>query len=338
MASHYWRMRGHTPFFDEALGWAPPSDTYEDLYALYPDQDADREFVREHPDAVLRDSAGRMLFIPYGCNGRRCAAWAADPGSETWRQEWLDRARESLERGYDGIFIDNVNLEMTVGDANGDLVAPLDPRTGEEMTLEAWRGYVADFAEQIDDELPDAEIVQNSVWYVDESDPDVQRTAEAADWVELERGFSDPGLRPANPTFSLQALLDHADWIHGRGAGFITEPYSLDADSRYFELAAYFLVRDADDGIASSFEANPGNWWPGWEADLGEPEGDRYTEDGLLRRDFEDGTVALNPQGSERHTFTAPDGMQDLDGAERTEVTLDPGQGIVLDRVEEGAG
>lgn len=334
MASHYWRMRGHSPFFDQALEWAPASHAYQDLYALYPDQAADRRLVREHPAVVLRDSAGNPLFIPFDCDGESCAAWAADPGADAWRREWLDRASDALERGYAGLFIDNVNLEMLVGDADGEPVAPIDPRTGAEMTLEDWRRYVAEFAELIDEELPGAEIVQNSAWYLDESDPYVQRAAEAADWVEIERGFTDPGLRPSSQAFSLEALLEHVDWIHDRGAGFITEPYSLDEASRYFELAAYLLVNDSDDAIASNLEANPDNWWPGWEADLGDPDGDRYETDGLLRRDFADGLAALNPQGNEPATLEAPEGMEDLDGVERTEITLEPGEGIVLQDVE----
>ena len=40
MAQTYSRMRGYPPFFDQALSWAPPSDFYRDLYALY--RDADR--------------------------------------------------------------------------------------------------------------------------------------------------------------------------------------------------------------------------------------------------------------------------------------------------------
>lgn len=329
MGSAYSRMRGYPPFFDRALPWSPSSDFYIDLYAMY---DLDYGSIPDHPEWVLRDRDGRRLFVPNACDGERCAAYAADIGSPTWRADWIARARREIDKGYHGIFIDNVSMDMMVGNGSGNLVRPVDPRTGQPMTDNDWRRYVAEFTEEIRAAFPDAVITHNSgQWWADESDPFFKREVDAADRIELERGFADTGIGYGGGMFGYETYLKHVDWIHGRGASFIAEPYGLDRTSAAFELASFFLVSEAGDGIASSYRSNPDNWWSGWATDLGEPQGDRYDFRGALRRDFSNGIVLVNQPSAQRRTIDLPDGTwTDLDGDQVRSVTLGPRQGAVL--------
>ena len=329
MRSSYSRMRGYPPFFDRALGWSPSSDFYIDLYAMY---DLNYGSIPDHPEWVLRDRDGRKLFVPNACDGERCAAYAADVGSPTWRADWIARARREMDKGYAGIFIDNVSMDLMVGDGSGDLVKPVDPRTGKPMTDDDWRRYVAEFTEEIRTAFPTATITHNSgQWWADERDPFYRREVAAADRVELERGFADTGIGFGGGMFGFETYLKHIDWIHAQDASFIAEPYGLDRTSAQFELASFFLVSEAGDGIASSYRSNPDTWWSGWDTDLGEPEGDRYEFRGALRRDFSGGIALLNQPGADRRTIDLPQGdWTDLDGDRVRSVTLGPREGAVL--------
>ena len=99
MSQTYSRMRGYPPFFDQALSWAPPSDFYRDLYALYRDASLDQSVMQQHPDWVLRDSQGRALYIPSGCDGSSCPQYAADIGSPGFRAWWISQAQNTAGEG-----------------------------------------------------------------------------------------------------------------------------------------------------------------------------------------------------------------------------------------------
>jgi len=325
---HYWRLRGFPPFSDEAIEWGPPAHFYDDLYALYPSEAKTQQLIEQHPDWILRNGEGAPLYIPFDCAEGTCPAYAGDPGNPQFRAHWIEQAARQLAKGYVGIFVDNVNLEMRVSDGFGVAVAPLDPRTGKAMTLDAWQGYVADFVEQIRAAFPAAELVHNTIWFTPRTSA-VRRAVEAADYVEVERGFSDFNLAGGDGS-GYMSLIDHVDWVHSLGRSVMLEPYDLDASRRLFELASYFLVNDGVDSLASDFEANPDNWWPGWEADLGAPLGPRTQSGGVLRRDFERGMVLVNPPGTPPRTVALPGPHVDLEGTPVEAVDLGPAQGAVL--------
>jgi len=294
MRNTYSRMQSYSPWFDSSIYWAPPSYFYLDLYALYRDHPEDQALMKQHPGWALRDSAGNNLYIPFGCSGGTCPQYAADIGNPEWRAAWIEEARSHMAQGYPGVFVDDVNLEMMVSDGNGNLVAPVDPRTGQAMTAANWRRYMAEFTEEIRAAFPNKEIVHNALWWMDHNDPYVQREVAAADYIEMERGFNDSGLTGGTGQWSYETYLSHIDWLHSLGAGVVLEPYDLDAQSATFELASYLLVSEGNDSIASEYHAEPDDWWSGWSTDLGTPNSGRWQWKGLLRRDFSGGMVLVN--------------------------------------------
>jgi hypothetical protein len=335
--SNYWRMRGYAPFyerhtFDGNPPWTPPpTHFYRDLYAIY-NNPAGERLIDRHPSWVLRDAAGDELYIQFDCSGRSCTQYAADVGNPAWRSHWIAGAARTLAQGYSGIHIDDVNMAFRISNGAGTFTRPIDPRTGAPMTDADWRRYVTEFTEEIRAAFPDTEIVHNAIWFVDREHPEVARAVDAADYVELERGATDPGLTPGAGKYGFEGFLNHIDWLHSRGVGVILEPHGLDETNREFELAVYFLVGEGDDAIASDFEADPDNWWPGWETNLGAPEGERESWNGLLRRDFEDGIVLVNPPGAPTVEADLDGDYEDLDGNSVDNVSLAARQGLVLRR------
>jgi hypothetical protein len=328
MRAHYWRMRAYSPYFDSRTRWYGNAWFYRDAYALY----RGRRSAREHPEWILRDGRGRRLYIPFDCARDSCPQYAADIGNPAFRAHWIAGARASLARGYTGVFVDDVNMELRVSDGTGRAVAPRDPRTGKAMTLDAWRRYMADFMVQIRRALPGAEIVHNALWFAGDDDPHVRRQLLAADLIEIERGFEDAGLAGGDGRYGFGTLLGFIDRRHADGQGVILDGGSRSPRWRLYGLAGYFLVSSGRDALAGGSGGSPGDWWSeGYDADLGAALGERYRDaGGVWRRDFAGGVALLNEPGAPARQVALPAGLRDLDGRPRSAVTLGPASGAVL--------
>jgi hypothetical protein len=304
----------------------PNSWAYIDLYAVYTQSGV----AASHPDWILADSSGNKLYIPWGCANGTCPQYAADVSDPAFRSWWISNAATLLGAGYKGVWIDDVNLEFRVSDGNGNEVAPIDPNTGTTMTAENWRRYVAEFVEQIRAALPAYEILHNSIWYAsptEYSDPYVIRQIKAADYINLERGISDPGVVGMTGKYSVGDFLGYVDVAHSYGKNVVFDELGFNGD---YGLAGYFLINNGNDALGNQ-AITPDNWWAGYNVNLGAPQGPRYVWYNLLRRDFAQGLVLLNPPKTTTVTVTLPGPMTKLDDASYvSSVTLNPGQAVVL--------
>jgi hypothetical protein len=325
MRNHFWRMRTYTPYFDTRLSWYGNAWFYKDLYAIYVGESA----AAQHPEWILRDTLGSPLYIPYACSGGRCPQYAGDIGSPTFRARWIEQARGVLARGYRGLFVDDVNMRLQVSDGYGNLVAPVDPRTGRPMSLADWRRYTAEFAEEIRAAFPGVEIVHNQVWFFAPwTDLSVLRAVFAADFIEFERGITDTGIRGGGGQFGFETFLTYIDVFQWLGKGVV-----LDQDAgwgREYALATYFLVSTGMDGFGSRLNATLADWWSGYDVDLGAAETGRYRWQGLFRRDFAGGIVLVNQPDQPTITVDLDRPYRGLDGVWRSTVSLDAASGVVL--------
>ena len=326
MQSHLWRFQTSSPYFDSQLSWMTNSWAYIDLYAVY----TGSTLATNHPEWILHDGSGKKLYIPWGCANGTCPQYAADVSDPAFRSWWISNAAAELSAGYKGVWIDDVNLEYRISDGNGNTVAPIDSNTGQAMTADNWRMYVAQFVEQIRAALPAYEILHNSIWYAsptEYSDQYVQRQMKAADYINLERGISDPGVVGMSGKFSVGDFLSYVDLAHSFGKNVVFDELSRNGD---YGLAGYLLINNGNDALGDQ-TVTPDNWWAGYNVNLGAPQGPRYTWHNLLRRDFAQGFVLLNPPKTAAVTVTLPGPMTKLDdGSYISSITLNPGQAVVL--------
>lgn len=336
MRSKFWRAMVFSPYFDDKTGWYANGWIYRDLYALYKDAD----YTARHRDWILRDAAGAPLYIPWGCSGGTCPQYAADITNPAFRQAWIAQVTSDLAHGYRGVWIDDVNLEMRVSDGHGRETAPVDPATGAPMTAQAWRDYVASFLEEIRRATAGYEVAHNAIWFavpgVRDRDPAVQRQIAAADYVNLERGVNDDGLTGGTGEWSLRAFLSYIDRVHAAGKGVVLDATDDSPTGREYSLASYFLVSTGKDAVGLC-TADPTNWWPMFDIDLGSPHGARELWQGLLRRDFSGGMVLVNEPGAPTRTVELPAPMLDSSGRTVQSVTLGARQGAVLRRLAAAA-
>ncbi len=327
LRDHFWRMQSTSPYFDSRISWFPNAWVYLDLYGV----PTDSALVSQHPDWFLKDGNGNLLYIPFDCGGGHCSQYAADPGNASFRSYWVSQTSNILKRGYKGVWIDDVNLAFRVGNGNGTQVAPRDPRTGQTMTLSNWEKYVADFTKYIRTSLPSTEIVHNSIWFAGANsaaynDPYVIEEIQQANYIDCERGVSDPGLTGGTGFWSLNNFFTFVDHVHSLGKNTIFDEYKTNGE---FGLAGYLLISNGNDAEADQ-SMTPNNWWAGYNVNLGAAQGKRYNWNNLLRRDFSGGMVLLNPPQSGKVTVTLPKSFQRISGSSVTSITLSAGQGAVL--------
>ena len=329
--SHFTRMVVYSPYFDSKTSWYPNGLVYKDLYGI----PRESPVVREHPNWVLHDTHGNLVYIPWGCAQGVCPQYAADIGNREFRAWWINQARSTLSHGYLGLCVDDVNLEFRVSDGTGQHVAPIDSSTGHAMTEEAWRNHVADFVEQIRAAFPNIEIAHNAIWFAGpngarDQDSAIQRQIKAADNFILERGVaSDMGLTGGTGEWSVHALFAFIDRVHALGRSVTLQEYDPAGPMREYALAAYLLVSTGKDFLGD-MSTNPTNWWDGYDVDLGEPTGPRTYSDGVYQRKFSCGLVLLGEPGLRTQTMPLTGSLTTLDGRAVHSVELSSRKGIVL--------
>ncbi len=328
-STNVWRMGVYAPYFNERTAWYHNGWVYKDSYAVYPGSSE----ITEHPEWILKGAGGERLYIPWGCSGGTCPQYAANIANAGYRQAWIANLGESLAHGYRGAFIDDVNMALNVSNGNGEDVAPIDPATGKAMTAEAWRAYMAQFMEQIRAAFPNIEIAHNAIWYADEdagtNNANIRAELNSANYIYLERGVNDAGLTGGTGPWSVNALFTFIDQVHSLGKAVVLGGVAEEEHGLTYNLASYFLVSTGEDGVAGGGQT-PSTWWPGWDTNLGEALGARYTWQGLLRRDFTDGMALVNLPGEPTRTITLPYPMRNAEGRTVTEVKLEAASGAIL--------
>jgi hypothetical protein len=310
----YERMKGYAPWFDTRLSWYPDAWAYQDLYAIYADEREDGSRLRW----VLRDGSDRRLYIPWGCDGSTCPQYAADPGDAGFRRAWIADAARKLRAGYRGLYVDDASLAMFVGDAEGDLRAPVDPRTGQPMRKEDWRRYVTEFLEQVRDAFPGVEIVHNANWWVAPlENPLHRRQVEAADWLVIEHAFEEEG-----------DYFSHVDGLHRMGRSVVFDGDGSTPERRERLLAGYLIANDGGDLLSSWERIEPDDMWRGFRLDLGRAKGPRHRWRGVWRRNFEGGTALLSDRGAASRRL--PLRGRRISGERVSEVVLGDREGAVI--------
>jgi hypothetical protein len=326
-----------TPYFDDKLSWMPRAYVYRDGYAVYVDANQTPNFDA-HPELVAKDVNGNPLFIPWSNTGQPpWPQYAGDVSSAAFRSFMLDFFKSTVIRDspdgtmqprYEGIFVDDVNLELRVCDAAGNIVAPKDPYAGQPMTQAAWAQYYAEYLEMLRSSLPPSvRIIHNTLWSAPD-DESTRRQIAACTWNYMERGFGDEGMQGGDSQWSLNNFLERIDLIHSCGAGCIFgEYYAKNVD---YSTACYFIATEGNDLIGFADLAPVPPWPPVFAIDLGYATSLRSVYQGVWSRQYSKGMVYAVEPGGGTHEIGLAEVMIDPDGNEVSSVTLGAREGICL--------
>jgi hypothetical protein len=332
MQGHFSDMVVWSPYFNSRTWWYPNATVYQDLYGVPPGSDV----ANNHPNWILHDSSGHWLYIPWACGGGTCPQYAGDIANPAFRQYWIDRTKSVMSAGgYAGLFIDDTNFEFRVSDGNQNQVPPIDSNTGQTMSWDSWRNYVATFLEEIRSALPNTKIMENAIWYsgpsgVPGQDQYIQRGFAAANKINLERGVAnDDGMTGGTGFWSVYNFFAFIDRIHSQGRGINYEEYQLNQGGLEYGLASYFMISNGQDSLGDGV-STPDNFFGGYTVDLGPAKGGRSYNNGVFRRDFNGGIVLMGEPGLGGQTINLPGSFQRLDGSWVSSVNIGSRQGIIL--------
>ena len=223
----------------------------------------------------------------------------SDPG---FRAHWRDSLIRQVEDGdYEAIFLDSASPALLQGEAR----SPADPRlsadgvrtnTFDELGGRSWIAAWEDWITALDRALSAREIplIPNVGSLVTTWDNTNYSLAAGA----FSEGFLDPGFS----TQDWKAAADQTLALVRRNKIVILQNYlpsANDVARRRFLLASYLLVKGARTYVAY-FAADPFEWYPEWDLDLGAAHTSAVTmEDlswnGIYRRDFDKGVILVNP-------------------------------------------
>lgn len=331
MNTRYDRMMAYAPYFNRRTDWYPNAMVYRDAYAVYKNEDV----ATNHPEWIMRDAQGKKLYIPYGCRNGTCPQYAGDFSNPAFRHYMINQFVNIVSQGYRGLWLDDVNLTWRVSDGYKKHIVPIDFTTGQPMTLNAWRRHMAVFMEEIRAALPNTEISHNVVWYsdrVENENPYIARQIDAADFINLERGGNDAGLKSGFGKYGFESFLQFNDYIHSRGTNVIIMDFGKTVSQREYGLATWLLISEGQDLFYNNqLEwTTPDNWWEGYDLNLGEALGSRYNWGGLLRRDFECGMVILNQPRLETQTVNVGTSFTNMDGRSVSSIELEARTAAIL--------
>ena len=307
----------------------------DDVRTRRGDSRAERRRKRALDRMVLRDGAGRRLYVPFDCARGRCPQYAADIADPRWRAHLNRRVRRAMRHRYRGVFLDDVNWQVNVSDGLGQPVQAMGPARWKRAMVRLVGGVKRAAGRR-------RELMINTVWWRTESsldDPMVLRGVRQATDFYIERGTGDT--RQGQSYDGMLALIDR---LHGLGLGVTLENYTaVDRAEAEFELASYLLHSNGRDAFGAEWASCPRTtrayrpcrtpFWRGYRTDLGRALGPRTVRpDGMVERRFRRGLALVNPPGAP--TRSGPlDGMyRDRDGTVRVFAALGGGQALVLTR------
>ena len=173
------------------------------------------------------------------------------------------------------------------------------------MSEPTWQRYLADHMQGVRTAFPTTEIVHNAIWFAGDTTADQLRVHRAASLINLERGVNDPGLTGGTGKWSLQALLAFIDHRQAEGHGGRLRrhldhrrrpplrPRRLLPDLLGPRRARQRPGRHAHRLVDRAMTLTSAPRSP-----------DRYSWNGVLRRDFEGGYTLVNEPGAPTRTLT----------------------------------
>jgi len=232
------------------------------------------EVRRDHPDWILKDASGADVHPP-GHPG-----WVMfDISNPDYLAAWATAVEIQLgDGGWTGVeLVDAGNLPAWTN-------SPIDPNTGQDMTVADHARYLAEAMAEVRGGLKSnnfAVIAQNQPFTI--VDP---HQIASSDAVSVQRGFAR--LRGSAWT-ALYTYFEAA--LDSRVGAWVWDGGNLDHQQRVFGLASYLLVS----GLWSGYSVLPGSERALYELNPGVPSAAPIRQGGALVREFDAGAVAVNP-------------------------------------------
>lgn len=238
-----------------------------------------------HPDWFLLTSDGRRVQDkpPYD------SAWMMDPSNPEWRQFWIERVLERDFSGWDGVFLDN--LEANPRYQADNLMKYPTPADYQQANL--------GFLKMIYEEFHARGLrVFANILHVTNSD-EWQLYLPYLDGVMIENFAVDweSGQRLSEEEWQLHMQSALTAQAQGKEVILVARGDADDIPRQEFALASYYLINNGKAYFRyTSDEYDELLWFMNYLIEPGVPLGEMYFDNGLWKRDFENGQVVVDPK------------------------------------------
>jgi hypothetical protein len=281
----------------------------------------DYNTVVQHEDWLWHNAQGNRVA------SRHDGKLLLNIGHADLRRYMADSLLAQVQAGdYDGVFADSSSPALLQADLGPDIEPRLAgtgakdvpiPALGNRTFVAAWTSYMAGL---------DRALAARGITLI----PNVGSLTTGWDptpYEALPGAFVERFASRHIPIADWQLSTDRLLALAGAGKILILENYlreTSDVASRRYFLANYLLVRGARTYL-DYFARSPLEWYPEWDLELGRAltdprRSDDLLADGVYRRDFERGTVLVNPSTEARTvTLDAPKRRVELRGGGRVD-------------------
>ncbi|MHC1784243.1 MAG: putative glycoside hydrolase [Anaerolineaceae bacterium] len=247
----------------------------------------------QHPDWFLLDVSGNRIHDDYDYGDGKYL-YLMDPGSDGWREFWLDRTKRLIEeQGWDGVFMDNMDGGLSRYQRINQVPAKYPDDNSMQEAYNGFAAYVYSSYFQPNGKRLIANITEfnwrDTGWmrYLDNLDG-MMDEGFGVDW---ESGY----FSREHWEFQLNNLESLQN--NGKEILYISQGASDDQARQEFAFATYMLVAN---GVSSFRYTQAGSYIQPWIYDnyalvLGSPLGTRYQDGDNWVRDFANGKVIVNP-------------------------------------------
>jgi len=251
-------------------------------------------FIHANESWFLHNGAGKRLYSQSGDG----VYYRMNPGSAGWRQFALGRMKADLDTlGYDGIFLDNVEMSQTKSARqldNSD--GTIKEYASDAAFKDAWLGYLAQLSGTL---RPVGKLWANMI-----NDPN-SRSSWNPYLNHLDGGMFESfalGYRGMSAQkWDNNLRQAEAALAAGKGVLAVSAGPKTNSVKQTFALSSYLLIANGGDSYfryASNTNAHEySSFWqyPNYDVELGNPKGARYATGTSWRRDFECGYVSVDP-------------------------------------------
>ena len=281
-----------------------------------------------HPEWFLHSTAAghpRLTFCDYSYLS------AMDIGNVDYQRRWAGAVIHAMRRsGFDGVMMDDTNLYP--GHCMDGQILEYSDAEYRQATLAFIHavgpaimsaGYIA---------MPNVGL---ATWDPAQTDAarDVALHVSVYNREFFVRWEEGSALFTRTTWSNDLALMDE---IVGAGTPFNTVVYgsATDVAAQRYARATFLLGWDGQDGSALMYRPSAdGIPYPApWAADIGLPMAARYAVGAGWRREFDGGTVVVDPSATTSQTFALGGAYSDGRGRCVTSVTLAPATGLVMPR------
>lgn len=261
-------------------------------------------FWNKHEEWFLHDGAGERVRVRVRSYKGRTARYAMNVAHPGYQDYLGEKAAALLKVGYDGIQLDNVETaysykERYVGRFVSALPVP------EEMTEEKWYAGEAAMLRRIraianEAGFRDREVIFNHI-RAGEPDRSMEYLAEvdganAESW--LDKGVGPEGRWGWRSRVELARRAAKA----GKRTNLLCSSSGPNRKEALFTFASYLMAVAGERSTfwyGKPYRVENMPWYDFYEIDLGAPAGEMASiENGLYRRDFDEGIVVVNPGGA----------------------------------------